>query len=94
MEFSEKIYDGTCFLAADAKHAMASEQDCGGKPTPDSKAQLRAALSRAIPNIACRRRGSNKIIMGQSLQACDVWLLQQRQDLGRARILQVAVDIQ
>ena len=73
---------------------MVDESIHGEATAPDRKAQLPEALTRAIPNIACRRRGSNKIIMGRSLQACDVWLLQQRQDLGRARILQMAVELQ
>ena len=94
MDFLEKTRDGICLSDDDAKCAQASERDREGALRPDSKAQLREALSKAIPNIACRRRGSNKIITGKSLQACDVWLLQQRQDLGRARILQLAVDIQ
>ena len=94
MDFLDNTCDGICLSDADAKCAQASERDREGALPPDNTARLREALSQAIPNIACRRRGSNKIIMGKSLQACDVWLLQQRQDLGRARILQVAVDIQ
>ena len=90
MDSREQAHDGICFLDADVKCGMVDER-LQGEAT---EVQLREALSRAIPNIACRRRGSNKIIMGQSLQACDVWLLQQRQDLGRARILQVAVELQ
>ena len=94
MDSREQTHDGIRFLDADVKCDMVDERLQGETTAPDRKVQLREALSRAIPNIACRRRGSNKIIVGQSLQACDVWLLQQRQDLGRARILQVAVELQ
>ena len=58
------------------------------------KQSLRDALTRAIPNVSCRRRGSNKVIMEKSPQKCDVWLLQQRQDLGRSRIVQGATESQ
>ena len=91
MVFLAKQKDETCFRNDAAKTGRDAQLEPAtdtnpGKSNPDSKKQLRDALAKAIPHVACQRRGSNKILLAKSLQKYDTWPMQQKQDMGRVML--------